>query len=287
MGLPIESLRRRDIPQFIDLLRRGFADDLAVWGTDPARLSRMLHPLLAANGVPLRVLRRITGHAADLLVARSGDRLVACLAILGRGKPVLTGMYVVPEFREQQLALSMVNEALDRLKRRGRSHVTIYATGSAAQGLAERAGFAVCDRINLYQRQVPARIPAPERFRVRRGRGDLSGNAYDLGWLKRLSRIRSAQFVVSEGERDVLACSLSALPHQRTVEIKAHLLTVGHEEALVAALGPACAWIESLGREEAHLPLSADQEAFAQAAQHAGFESIRSWTHLERDLANP
>lgn len=285
MTLPIESLRRRDVAQFIDLLQRGFSDDLSARGTNPARLAWILRLLLVANGAPLRALRRLTGHTADLLVARSGDRLVACLAILGRTDPVLTGMYVLPGFRGQQLALSMVNEALDRLRARGQPRASVLATDETAQRLAERAGFVVCNRTDLYRRRLPARIPFPGRFTVQRHRrGDLSGNPYDLGPLRWLSRVRSAQLVVAEGEQDVLACTLTALPHQRTGELKPRLLVPQREEALLAALAAGSEWVAALKREEIYLPLSADQEAFAPIATSAGFEPIRSWVHLERDL---
>jgi len=288
MTLPIESLRRKDIPQFIDLLRLGFQDDLHARGTDPARLSRVLHLLLLAHGAPLRVLRRLTGHTADLLVARSGDRLAACLAILGRDEPVLTGMYVLPEFRGQRLALAMVNEALDRLRSRGRRRATVLATDEAAQHLAERAGFVASDRTDLYRRRLPARITFPPRFTVERGRqGDLSGNPYDLGPLRRLTRVRHAGLRVFQNGRPVLSGTLTALPHQHTGELKPRLLVPGREEALLAALAAGSEWVAALGREEIYLPLSAAQEAFAPVALRAEFEFIRSWVHLERDLTVP
>jgi len=56
------------------------------------------------------------------------------------------------------------------------------------------------------------------------------------------------------------------------------------EEALLAALAAGSEWVAALKREEIYLPLSADQEALAPIAKSAGFEPIRSWAHLERDL---
>ncbi len=284
MPIVIESLRKAEIPQFITLLRLGFAEDLAERGADPHRLARILRVLLLANGTPLRALRRLTGHEADLLTAKSGDRLVACLAILGRTEPVLTGMYVLPEFRGQQIALSMVTEALDRLRAHGHRRVTVLATDETAQRLAERAGFVPCDRTDLYQRRLPAQIPHPEGFKVQRRRHDLSGHPYDLGPLRRLSGVRSLQLIVSEGRQDAVACTLTALPNQRMGEIRPRLLSPGREEALLAGLAAGCEWIARLKREEVYLPLSADQAGFTPIARAAGFEASRSWMHLERDL---
>jgi GNAT superfamily N-acetyltransferase len=285
MTITIETLKRREVHQFMHLLRLGFKGEIAQRGTDFKRLERFFSLLFLANGLPLRMIRWVSGHEAFVLAAKSEDRVVGSLTVVGRENPALTGVYVLPEFRGQGTALRLVEEALVRLKTHGHHKARVAAIDENAERLAQRAGFVPCARIDLYRRALPAEIPSPPGVRIEYSRRrEPTDHPYDLRFLGRLIGFRSAGITAVSGKGEAVRCTLIAQPHQTIGEIRPQLIIPGEEGALLAALATGCDWLSHLGKKEVYLPLPSDVQGLADIAVTAGFWKDRSWTHLAIDL---
>ena len=287
MAITIGPLTRREIDPFMHLLRSGFEEEISQRGANLERVGRLLRLLLLANGFPLRVIKRLTGHEAFVLTAKSGDRVVASLTIVGRESPVLTGIYVLPEFRRQGIALALMREALRRLAACGYRRAYGSPIDEGAQHLAERAGFVPYEKIDLYRRSLPAEIASPVGVRIEYSRKrESTDHPYDIRFLRRMIGFRTARITAVDGARGVLSCTLITQPYQRVGEIRPRLLIPGREDAFLPCLAEGCKWLSRLKKEEAHLPLPSDEEGLADLALTAGFRKDRSWVHLAIDLNN-
>jgi GNAT superfamily N-acetyltransferase len=255
MAITIEPLTRREIDPFIHLLRSGFEEAISDRGTDFADLERLFSLILLGNGLPLRVLRRLTGHEAFVLIAKSEGRVIGSLQVVGHQSPSLIGIYVLPDFRGQRIALRLIEEALARLKAHGHRSARVGAIDEGAQHLAERAGFVPYAKIDLYRRSLPAEIASPPGVRIE------------------YSRKRESTDLITQ-------------PYQRVGEIRPRLLIPGREDAFLPCLAEGCKWLSRLTKEEVHLPLPPDAEGLADLALTTGFRKGRSWVHLAIDLSN-
>jgi GNAT superfamily N-acetyltransferase len=287
MAITIEPLTRREIDPFIHLLRSGFEEEISDRGADFADLERLLSLLLLGNGLPLRAIRRLTGHEAFVLIAKEAGRVVGSLQIVGHQSPSLIGIYVLPDFRGQRIALRLIEEALVRLKAHGHRSARVGAIDEVAQHLAKRAGFVPYEKIDLYRRSLPAKIASPPGVRIEYSRKRKStDHPYDIRFLRRVIGFHTARITAVDGARGVLSCTLITQPYQRVGEIRPRLLIPGREDAFLPCLAEGCKWLSRLKKEEVYLPLPSDAEGLADLALTAGFRKDRSWVHLAIDLSN-
>ncbi len=287
MAITIEPLTRREIDPFIHLLRSGFEEAISNRGADFADLERLLSLILLGNGFPLRVLRCLTGHEAFVLIAKSEGRVVGSLQVVGHQSPSLIGIYVLPDFRGQRIALRLIEEALARLKAHGHRSARVGAIDEGAQHLAERAGFVPYAKIDLYRRSLPAEIASPPGVRIEYSRKrESTDHPYDIRFLRRVIGFHAARITAVDGAREVLSCTLITQPYQRVGEIRPRLLIPGREDAFLPCLAEGCRWLSRLKKEEVHLPLPPDAEGLADLALTTGFRKGRSWVHLAIDLSN-
>ena len=286
MAITIEPLTRREIHPFIHLLRSGFEEEISNRGADFADLEHLLSLLLLGNEFPLRAIRRLTGHEAFVLIAKSEGRVVGSLQVVGRQSPALIGIYVLPDFRGQRVALRLIEEALVLLKAHGHRSARVGAINEVAQHLAERAGFVPYEKIDLYRRSLPVKIASPPRVRIEYSRkSESTDHPYDIRFLRRVIGFRTARITAVDGVRRVLSCTLITQPYQKVGEIRPRLLSPGREDAFLPCLAEGCKWLSRLKKEEVHLPLPSDEEGLADVALTAGFRKDRSWVHLAIDLS--
>ena len=287
MAITIEPLTRREINPFMHLLRAGFEEEFSDRGTDFADMERLLSLILLGNGLPLRAIRRLTGHEAFVLIAKSEGRVVGSLQIVGHQSPSLIGIYVLPDFRGQRVALRLIEEALVRLKAHGYRSARVGAIDEVAQHLAERAGFVPYEKIDLYRRPLPVEIAPSPRVRIEYSRKhEPTDHPYDIRFLRRVIGFRATRITAVDGTRGVLSCTLITQPYQRVGEIRPRLLIPGREDAFLPCLAAGCKWLSRLKKEEVHLPLPSDEAGLANLALTAGFRKDRSWVHLAIDLSN-
>jgi len=287
MTITIEPLTRREIHSFMHLLRAGFEEEISNRGADFADLERLLSFILLGNGLPLRAIRRLTGHQAFVLIAKSKGRVVGSLQVVGSQSPSLIGIYVLPDFRGQRIALRLIEEALVRLKAHGHRSARVGAIDEGAQHLAERAGFVPYEKIDLYRRSLPAEIASPPGVRIEYSRKrESTDHPYDIRFLRRMIGFHTARITAVDGTRGVLSCTLITQPYQKVGEIRPRLLIPGGEDAFLPCLAEGCKWLSRLKKEEAHLPLPSDEEGLADLALTAGFRKDRSWVHLAIDLSD-
>ncbi len=285
MPVTIDTLTRSDVGQFIHLLTLGFEDELKERGTNIARLGWLLRLILTPRGIPIRTFTRITGHEGVILTAKDGGKVVGILAILGRDIPILSGVYVLPQTRGQGVAMALVQEALRRLKKRGHREVRVSTSDSSGRGLAEQAGFTPCDHTDLYQRLLPAHIASPIGVRVRQARrGDLSGHPYDIGFLTRLTGIRSRHLIAEDETGVGTAATLVALPHQTVGEVQPQVLRDDAVPTFAALLAVGCDWFTQLGRKEVSVPLHEATDSLTEIILRAGFVKRKSWVQLRIEL---
>ena len=88
-------------------------------------------------------------HIANFIVAREGDRLVACGgAEAYQFAALIRSIGVHPDYRRQGLGRRMVRELLDRLSSRGLRE--FYLLTESAEGFFRKRGFKVCDRDEVH-----------------------------------------------------------------------------------------------------------------------------------------
>jgi ribosomal protein S18 acetylase RimI-like enzyme len=267
MAITIKPLTQREIDPFINLLRAGFEEEICDRGAD--------------------LLRFLTGHEAFVLIAKSKCRVVGCLQVVGRQSPALIGIYVLPYFREQGIALRLIEEAFVRLKADGHRSARVAAIDERAQRLMERAGFVPYKKIDLYRRSLPVEIASlPGEVRVEYSRKrESTDHPYDIRFLRRVIGFRAARITAVDGARGVLSCTLITQPYQKVGEIRPRLLIPGREDAFLACIAEGCKWLSRLRKEEVHLTLLSEDEGFADLALTAGFRKDHSWVHLAIDLS--
>lgn len=298
MAVWISALRPGEVPEFLDLVRLGFKGELSQRGTDFQSLERLMRFLLWARGVPLWLLTRLTGSEALVLTAKSGERVIGCIAILGRDEPFVIGASVLPEFREQGVALSLLEEAIGRLRSRGFRRVRAAAINEAGRRLAEKAGFVAHSHRILYALSLPRDIAPPTGITVRRARlADRSaGMRKDRQFLwddphrpqeapvaRQLLGVHVRSITVLDGQRPVLRCTLSALKAQAIGEIRPQL-AAGTERAFLGCLAEGSRWLSELGKREAYLYLPPTEAGLVDVALHAGFLKRHSWVQMSIDL---
>jgi GNAT superfamily N-acetyltransferase len=287
MAITIGHLTRREIDPLIHLLRAGFEEEICDRGADFADLKRLFSLMLLGNGLPLRVLRRLTGHEAFVLIAKSNGRVVGCLQVVGRQRPALIGIYVLPGLRGQGIALRLIEEALVRLKADGYRSARGAAFDERAQHLVEKAGFVPYKKIDLYRRSLPAEISSPPGVRIEYSRKrESTDHPYDIRFLRRVIGFRAARITAVDGARGVLSCTLITQPYQKVGEIRPRLLIPGREDAFLPCLAEGCKWLSRLKKEEVYLPLPSEDETLADLALTAGFRKDHSWVHLAIGLSN-
>lgn len=287
MAITIGPLTRREIDPLIHLLRAGFEEEISNRGADFADLKRLLSITLRGNGLPLRVLRLLTGHEAFVLIAKSKGRVVGSLQVVGSQSPSLIGIYVLPDFRGQRIALRLIEEALVRLKAHGHQSARVAAIDEVAQHLAERAGFVPYEKIDLYRRSLPAEIASPLGVRIEYSRKrESTDHPYDIRFLRRVIGFHAARMTAVDGARGVFSCTLITQPYQKVGEIRPRLLIPGREDAFLPCLAEGCKWLSRLKKEEVYLPLLSEDEGLANLALKAGFRKDHSWVHLAIELSN-
>ena len=286
MAITIEPLTQREIDPLIHLLRSGFEEEISNRGVDFADLKRLFSLILLGNGLPLRAIRRLTGHEAFVLIAKSKGRAVGCLQVVGRQSPVLIGIYVLPDFRRQGIAFRLIEEALVRLKAHGHRSARAAAFDERAQHLMEKVGFVPYKKIDLYRRSLPVKIASTSRVRIEYSRKrESTDHPYDIRFLRRMIGFRAARITAVDGVSEVLSCTLITQPYQKVGEIRPRLLIPGREDAFLPCLAEGCKWLFLRKKEEVHITLLSEDEGLADLALTTGFRKDHSWIHLAIDLS--
>jgi len=291
MEIGIDTLTRKDIPRYIGLIRAGFATELTELGTDLDRLARILRALLLWGGLPLWLVKRLTGHEAFALLARKGGEPVGCLTVIGRKEPSLTGVYVRPEFRGNGISYRLIEEAISRLQKAGYKKVHASPLNKAGEHLIEKLGFTPYGRTTVYERSLPVVPPPQHEVRVRRRlRGDTAGpeewhgRQYKLRRIGRLFGIRVRELTAVSPRGPAVCATLFTLRKERVGEVHPLLLIPGEEEALIPIIGVGSSWFRRLGKEVIHLSITDKSEALAPVALRLGFKKKRDWIHFRLDL---
>ncbi|MEA3239266.1 MAG: GNAT family N-acetyltransferase [Candidatus Bipolaricaulota bacterium] len=285
MAVEIKLLSGADIDQYIKLLQLGFDEELGQRGTDITRMGRMTRVMLSCGGLPLRLIKAVTGRGLFVLAAKDGTRVVGILTVLEKKDPILIGAYVLEGYRRSGVALDLVQEALLRLERQGYSRVQGAVIDHTAQLLLERAGFILYDHIDLYQRSLPTGVSSPAGVLAQRARRvNLPRHPYDLGPLNLFTGVRVRNMVViSEGEKTIVA-TLIALPHQTMAEIQPKLLAREREDTFCALLNAADEWLSKLGRTIVTVSLHDETASLASILTREGFVKRHSWVEMSIDL---
>lgn len=285
MSVEIKTLSKTDTGQYIDLLRAGFGEELGQRGTDIARVGRIARIMLSCGGLPMRLIKGITGHSLFVLVAKDGASVVGALTVLEEKIPSLIGVYVIEEYRGQGIAIRLVQEALHRLQASGYTQAHVSVIDHTAQLLAQRGGFVAYDHIELYERSLPVHISNIEGASIHRTRKiSLPRHAYDLGLLNIVTGVHVRRLVVRYGKEPTMAGMLIALPHQSVGEIQPRILVPGREETFRTLLDAGCQWFEQLGRKLVAVPLCADTIQLSSILGEEGFVKRRSWVEMRIDL---
>lgn len=285
MAVEIKTLSRADIDQYIDLLRLGFGEELGQRGTNIAGVRRVARVMLACSGLPLRLIKTLTGRGLVTLVAKDGSRVVGALTVLEGRDPTLIGAYIIEEYRRQGIALSLIHEGLKRLKQHRYLRVHASVFNQRAQFLVERAGFVPCDHIDLYQRSLPKRISVPVGASIRRTRKvDLPRHPFDLGPLNIVTGVRIRRLVVHSGGQTTIAGMFIALPHQTVGEIQPQILVSGREDAFSALLEAGYEWFLHHRRESISVALHDNTAQLSGILEGEGFVKRHSWVVMKIDL---
>ena len=292
MAVVIDTLTRKDVPQFIKFLRLGFGPELKELGTDLFRLEHVMEFLLLADGLPLKVIKRISGHEAFVLLARRGKEPVGCLTVVGRKGPGLTGAYVLPEFRGKGIGSRLIEEALSHLRQAGYKKVHASPLNAVAQHMIEKVGFTPDGYSVVYEHPLPLNITSPAETRIRRmHKNDLPsskrvwhGRRYNVRFFGPVFGVHVRQLTVVNPNGAVLCGTLFAIERERVGEVHPTLLISGEERGLFALLKAGEKWFRQMGKELIDLSISADDEALATAALKAGFTKKRKWVHFSLDL---
>ena len=285
MPVEISTLSRRDVDQYIELLRSGFGEELGQRGTNIARTAHMVKALVSCGGIPLRLIKAVTGHSLFILAAKDGSRVVGALGVLEARIPSLIGIYVTSEYRGQGIAIELVQEALRRLKKQGYKEAHVSVIDHTAQLLAQRGGFVPYDHTDLYEHSLPANISIPDGAFVKGVRRlSLPRHAYDLGPLNHITGVHVRRLVAHLGKQQTLAAMLIALPHQIVGEIQPVIIIPGREDVFPALLDAGYKWFSHLGRTLVSVSLHDDTASLADILTSEGFVRRRSWVELRIDL---
>lgn len=292
MAVVIDTLTRKDVSQFIKFLRLGFSPELKELGTDLFRLEHIIKFLLLWNGFPLKVIKRISGHEAFVLLARSENEPVGCLTVVGRKEPSLTGAYILPEFRGKGIASRLIEEALSRLRKAGYKKVRGSPSNAVAQHMIEKVGFTPESFSVVYEHLLPLNITSPAGICVRRmHRNDIPpskkvwhGRRYKVRFFGRLLGIHVRKLTAVTSGGAVLCGTLFAIERERIGEVHPILLISGEERALFALLKAGEKWFHQMGKKSINLSISADNQALAATALKTGFTRKQKWVQFSLDL---
>jgi amino-acid N-acetyltransferase len=109
--------------------------------------------LLAASGLPVAAL-----DAVEILVARSGGRVVGCVGAEMRGSAaLLRSLAVDPRRRREGIGEGLLRAVVDLARRRGARE--LYALTTTIEPLLARRGFTRVDRA-----EVPAAVRRSPEF---------------------------------------------------------------------------------------------------------------------------
>ena len=285
MPVEIKTLSRKDVDQYVNLLRLGFGEELQQRGTNIARIGRMARVMSSFGGLPLRLIKATTGRGLYTLVAKDGSRVVGVLTVIEGREPILIGAYIIEEYRRQGVALGLIREALRRLKKHGYSRVRGSVYNHTAQLLVERAGFAPYDHMDLYQCSLPKRTSVPDSVFVQRTRKvDLPRYPYDLGPLNLFTGVHIRCISIHSGDEETMEGMLIALPHQTVGEIQVRIIVPGREETFSALLKAGYEWFSHLGRSSISVPLHDGTASLATILTKEGFVKRHSWVQMTCDL---
>jgi len=285
MSDEITTLSKKDLDQYMDLLRAGFGEELGKRGTNISGIGRMAGLMLCCNSLPLRLIELLTGRGLFALVAKDGPRVVGILTVLRKKVSILIGAYVLKAYRRSGVALGLVQEAVLRLERQGYAEVQGAVFDHSAQLLLERAGFAPYDHIDLYQRSLPTGISSPGGESAQRAqRIGLPRHPFDLGILNIFTGVRVRNMVVHSGGEETIAGTLIALPHQTMAEIQPRHLILGREDTFCALLSCADEWFSQLGRSIISVSLHDDTASLASVLTTEGFMKRHSWVKMRIEL---
>lgn len=278
-------LSKTDVGQYLELLRLGFGGELGLRGTNISSLGTTVRLMLSMGGLPMRLIKAVSGSGMFVLVAKDMDRVVGILTVLEASIPVLIGVYVIKEYRAHGIAFDLVEQALSILRNHGYSKVRVSVTEEGGKLLAERAGLAIYDHTDLYEHSLPTGICASKGLSVRRiGKQGLRRHQLDLGPLNVFTGVRVRRLVVQSNTTRTVAAMLIALPHQSVAEIQPKLLLPGKEDTFCALLSAADRWFTRLGRTTISVSLRDNERSLADILENNGFVKRQSWTNLEREL---
>lgn len=283
MEITIGEITAKDIPYYIGFLRAGFGEVLGELGTDLDLLSRIIRILLIGNGIPLRLMKRISGHEAFVLIARYGNRPIGCLTVVGRGIPSLTGVYILPEFRGHGLGSALIKEAVKRLQRLGYSEACATPLNGVARHLIEDAGFIRQGFTAMYERSLPLNVDETGGFTVRRRWKSFDedqtwhGRPYRLRLLGRLLGIRVRRLTATGTDGGEINAVLFALPRERVGEVHPVMFHPGAERGLIPILNEADEWFSRLGKEVIKVFNTDDDSSITSVLSSLGFEKKRDW----------
>ncbi len=290
MEITIDDITAKDIPHYIGFLRAGFGEVLGELGTDLDLLARIIRFLLIGNGIPLWLMKQISGHEAFVLIARDGDRPIGCLTIIGRGVPSLTGVYVLPEFRGRGLGTALIKEAVERLRRLGYREACATPLNGVARHLIEDAGFIRRGFTAMYERLLPLDVRETDRFTVHRrwknfeDNQDWHGRPYRLRLLGRLLGIRVRRLTAIGTDGEEINAVLFALPRERVGEVHPVMSHPGAEMGLIPILNEAGEWFSRLGKEVIQVFNTEDDSSVTSVLSSLGFEKKRDWEHFTIEL---
>ncbi len=291
MKVTIAPITRRDVPRYIEFLRAGFGTELTELGTDLDRLGHIISFLLMGNEIPLRMVKRVSGHEAFILIARAGADPIGCITVVGR-QPALTGVYVVPEFRGRGIAARLVADAVRRLRSAGYERAIASPLNHVAQRLIENVGFTPTNRTVVYEHPLPLEITPPSMVRLRRMRTadvppDRRGwhgrryNVHGVGWLLGVHMHR----LTAVTPTGAAACArLFAINRERVGEVHPLLLSSGQSEAALSLLAAGARWFARMGKETVHVSLDPRDEELIALVRAIGFSEQREWVEFVLDL---
>ena len=291
MKVTIAPITRRDVPRYIEFLRAGFGTELTELGTDLNRLGHIISFLLMGNEVPLRMIKRVSGHEAFILIAHAGDDAIGCITVVGR-QPALTGVYVVPEFRGQGVAARLVADAVSRLRNAGYDRAIATPLNHVAQHLIENVGFTPINSTVVYEHPLPLEITPPPAVRLRRMRTadvppDRRGwhgrryNVHRVGWLFGVHMRR----LTAVAQNRAAACAqIFAINRERVGEVHPLVITPGSERAVLSLLAAGTRWFARMGKEMVHVSLDPHDEELIALLRTLGFSEQREWVEFVLDL---
>ncbi len=167
MDLVVRELRRRDIPQVVELFQLAFPRELAISGFDPTTVARQLR--LYGLIRPLQRLR-------PFFLFRVGElagKVVAAVTLNRERRGWYIGTVMVhPDYRRRGYGRSVLLHALEATRSLGgnRAILHVLADNTPARRLYESAGFREFERISELVREPPEgeERPLPGGYRLRR-----------------------------------------------------------------------------------------------------------------------